>query len=782
MEENAYLTATHWGTYRANVVNGKVTGLDYFEEDPDPSPIGKGIVDALDGPTRILAPMVRESWLVDGPGANPHLRGKEPFVETSWEEVEKRIADELMRVRQTYGSPAIYAGSYGWASAGRFHHAQSQLKRFLNCSGGFTSSVFTYSFAAAEAMIPHVLGSFREFLNTTTSWRSIAQDGELVVAFGGIPLKNGQIDAGGLGAHRQREGILKARDAGVKFVNISPLRSDMADETGAEWIPARPNSDVAIMLGLAHTLYVEQLHDTEFVNRYCVGFERFVDYLMGKSDHVQKDAEWAAKLSDVPADTIRALARRMAAQKTMISVSWSLTRQDHGEQPFWMAITLAAMIGQIGKSGCGFGFGFSASNSIGADYPLLSGGSLPQGKNQVSDFIPVARIADMLLNPGTQFSFNGRTLVYPDIHLVWWAGGNPFHHHQDLNRLARAWEKPDTIICNEWCWNALAKRADIVLPCTTHLERDDVCLSQRDSYIIRMQKAVDPPGLARNDFDIFRGIARWMNIEPAFSKGREAEEWIRLIYEKTALSDGKAGDLASNQVPTPSDQEAALQLPDWETLCETGWHRVPAPAAPRIMLKEFIRDPRANPLATPSGKIEIYSQTVADFNYADCPGHPVWIEPYEWLGNAQKHPLHLISNQPGTKLHSQLDQGSVSRAAKINGREPVLLHKMDAADRGIADGDLVRLFNGRGACLGVARVTDTIRRGVVQMATGAWWDPDEQGMCRHGNPNALTRDRGTSSLGQGPTAHTCMVEVEKMDAPAPPMTAFDPPTIKKRTS
>ncbi len=777
MEKKSFLTTNHWGTYRAQVEGGKITEMRPFEEDPNPSPIGRGIIDALDAPSRIRAPMVRESWLKNGPGSNTHLRGKEAFVEVTWERVEELVATEITRVRQNHGSNAIYAGSYGWASAGRFHHAQSQLKRFLNCSGGFTGSAFTYSFAAAEAMIPHVLGSYREFLNTTTGWTSVAQDGELVVAFGGIPLKNGQIEAGGLGAHRQRDGILKARVAGIEFVNVSPMRHDMMGEVEGEWLAARPNSDVAIMLGLAHTLLSEQMHDENFLNRYCVGFETFADYLAGKNDGIAKDADWAANLSEIPADTIRTLARKMAAKRTMISVSWSLTRQDHGEQPFWMAITLAAMLGQIGQPGGGFAFGYSAVNSVGGDYPLLSGGSLPQGKNPISDFIPVARISDMLLNPGGTVAFNGQEITYPDVHLVWWAGGNPFHHHQDLNRLAQAWQKPDTIICNDWCWNPMAKRADIVLPCTTHVERNDVSLSQRDSYIIRTEKAVEPPGGARDDYEIFRGIARWMNLEKAFTQGRDADDWIRWIYSKTSVSDGKVGDLASTELADDADDAQVLDIPDWDEFCKTGWHRVPTSKKPRIMLEDFINDPDANPLATPSGKIEIYSKTVASYGYADCCGHPQWHEPYEWIGNAGEQDLHLISNQPSTKLHSQLDQGAVSRAGKIDGREPVLLNPVDAQKRGIATGDMIRLFNERGACLGVARLSDDIRPGVIQMSTGAWWDPDDTGMCRHGNPNALTRDKGTSSLGQGPSAHTCLVCVEPYMGEIPPTKAFDPPVI-----
>ena len=200
-------TSTHWGTYFAETRDGRLTGVQDYSDDPDPAVIGPGIVDMVDHPTRIAQPMVRKSYLESGPNGDRSLRGKEPFVAVEWDRALDIAAAELDRVRKAHGNKAIFGGSYGWASAGRFHHAQSQLKRFLNCSGGFTSSKFTYSFAAAEAMIPHVLGSYREFLNTTTGWSSIAEHGELVVAFGGIPIKNSQIEAGGSGTHRQREGI-----------------------------------------------------------------------------------------------------------------------------------------------------------------------------------------------------------------------------------------------------------------------------------------------------------------------------------------------------------------------------------------------------------------------------------------------------------------------------------------------------------------------------------------------------------------------------------------------
>ena len=763
------LTAAHWGTYRVRTEDGRAVEMRGFERDPDPSPIGPGILDVQTGPTRITAPMVRESWLEGGPGAHTDRRGAEAFVAVSWDRAERLVADELTRVKDDFGNRAIFAGCYGWASAGRFHHAQSQIRRFLNCIGGFTRSVNTYSLAAAEVVVPHVLGGYREFLDGATSWPSIVSHTRLLVAFGGVPLKNGQINQGGVGRHCQRQAILDARAAGVEFVNIGPLRSDLLEAAEAEWLAPHPSTDAAVLLGIAHTLYDEGLYDRSFVERYTSGFDRFVPYLTGAEDGTPKTADWAAAISGLSAETLRSLARRMAATRTMLSVSWSLTRQDHGEQTFWAAITVAAMLGQIGLPGGGIGFGYSAINSIGHHYAKVPGAALPQGRNPVEDFIPVARISDMLLNPGGAFDYDGAAYRYPDIRLVYWGGGNPFHHHQDLNRMLRAWRKPETVIVHEWCWNALAKHADIVLPCTTTLERNDIAISPRDPYVVYMSQVAEPAGESRSDYGILAGIARRMGVAEAFTEGRDEADWLRWIYDLTRQRAA----------------QHALELPPLEDLKRDGWFEAPAPAEPTVMLSAFRRDPLANALKTPSGKIEIFSEVIAGFGYDDCPGHAAWLEPIERLGRANgAYPLHLISNQPVTKLHSQLDHGSHSRAAKVAQREPITLHPDDARERGIAAGDVVRVFNGRGACLAGAVIDDQVRRSVVQMSTGAWFDPEVRGepgsLCKHGNPNVLTPDKGTSRLGQGPIAHSCLVEVERYEGEPPEVTAFDPPAIKRR--
>lgn len=195
----------------------------------------------------------------------------------------------------------------------------------------------------------------------------------------------------------------------------------------------------------------------------------------------------------------------------------------------------------------------------------------------------------------------------------------------------------------------------------------------------------------------------------------------------------------------------------------------------------FRHDPVANPLVTPSGRIEIFSETIAGFGYVDCPGYPVWLEPVEWLSSkkAKRYSLHLLTTQPSTRLHGQMDMGRVSQQSKISGREPMRINALDAAQRGIRDGDVVRVFNDRGAILAGVVVTEELRPGVIQISTGAWYDPQEPGVVgsldKNGNPNVLTIDKGTSRLAQGPSAQTTLVEVEKYEEELPTVTAFEPP-------
>jgi biotin/methionine sulfoxide reductase len=434
-------------------------------------------------------------------------------------------------------------------------------------------------------------------------------------------------------------------------------------------------------------------------------------------------------------------------------------------------VTLAAMLGQIGLPGGGFRLGNGSMGFVGRAPLAVGPPALPQGRNPVEAFIPVARVADMLLGPGEPFDYDGRRLAYPDVRLVYWCGGNPFHHHQHLGRLRRALARPETIVVHEPYWTPMARHADVVLPATVTLERDDLGGSPHDGALVAMRRVVAPHGEARSDHAIFADLAGALGTGARFTEGRDEMGWLRHLYDGW-----RARVAALGHSPPPAFDRF------WEAGVVEG---LPAEEG-LVLLEAFRADPARAPLATPSGRIEIFSEAVAAFGYKECPGHPAWLPPAEWLGSplAARFPLHLIANNPTTRLHGQLDTGAVSQAAKVNGREPIRLHPEDAAARGIRSGDVVRVFNDRGACLAGAVVSDAVRPRVVQLATGAWYDPldpaDPDTPCVHGNPNVLTFDRGTSPLAQGCAGQHALVEVERWTGPLPPVRAHAPPPIEVR--
>ena len=389
---------------------------------------------------------------------------------------------------------------------------------------------------------------------------------------------------------------------------------------------------------------------------------------------------------------------------------------------------------------------------------------MSHGKKPNTSFIPVARIADMLLNPGAPFTYQGKTHAYPDIRLVYWAGGNPFHHHQDLGRFSKAWTVPETIVVQEIAWTATAKRADIVLPATTTLERNDISGGRRADMLFAMRQVVAPFADARSDFEIMRSLAQRVGVEHTFTEGRDEMGWLRHLYEDTRAGNMKRG----------------ATMPDFDTFWREGHADVPQ-LTPEPALRRLRDDPDANRLGTESGKLVLYSETLAACAYPDCPPHPAWMEPPEWLGSPQKaqFPFHLLSAQPNGRLHSQLDYGRVAQAEKQAGREALLINPADARRLKLKDGDTALLSNARGRCLAGVRISDDIRPGVAVLPTGAWYQPvwsAEGPLDIAGNPNVLTLDVPASAFSGGCAAHTCLVAIERYEGNAP-LPSFETPAM-----
>jgi biotin/methionine sulfoxide reductase len=608
-------------------------------------------------------------------------------------------------------------------------------------------------------VLPRVTGlDLKQVLRATDPIEDVAAHTERFVSFGGVPTGNQQIVCGGTGRHRIREGLRRAADRGCRFVSLTPVRSELDDELGARWLPLRPGTDAAVLLGMLRHLVAEGAIDLAAWDRLAIGTEVLRDHLAGGTDGVVRSPEWAAARSGLPVAAIRALAEDLIQHRSMLNLTWSVQRTEQGEHALWAGLALATALGQWHLPGGGLGFGYGSMGSVGAPVCGPPAPALPTGgPNRVTDRIPVARLADALLDPGAAYLHDGQERTYPHLALVYWAGGNPFHHHQDLARLERAWARPETVVVHEPVWTATARRADIVLPTTLPAERRDLGGGSSDEVLVAMEAAVPPPGEARDDHAIFAALAGRLGFGDRFTEGRDVDAWLVWLYDRFLEQD-------------PS-------LPAEPAFRDRGWvERRPA-TADRDRLAAFLADPVRSPLPTRSGRVELVIPVEAG---PGLPAHPTWYPPTEWLGSAAPDQLHLLSPQPRHQLHGQYDWSELVQRHRRDGRAVVEVHPRDAAERGLEEGEVVRLWNERGACYAALACTTSVRPGVAVLPTGAWWDPDPvTGTCRRGNPNALTRDIGTSSWGQATSAHTCLVRLERAPgAPAPD--PHGPPELEAR--
>lgn len=796
------LTAARWGILKASVKNGKIVKSAPWKITSKISNTLQNTMADLVYNTRIKAPMVRKSYLADPDNPKPELRGLDEWVEVKYEDAIKLVARELKKTREQKGASSVFAGSYGWQSTGNVHVSRTLLHRFMNLSGGFTGVTGDYSTGAAQVIMPYVTGS-NQVYEQQTSWPVVLENSKVVVFWGLNPISTLRVawtssDEQGFKYFEQ----LKNSDKEIIIIDPIKTISGKYFEGKAKWIAPRPNTDVAMMLGMAQHLYSQGKYDKEFLQNYTVGFEKFVPYLTGQSDGVAKTPEWASEICGIGADVIKELAIKFYENRTMIMAGWGIQRAHHGEQAHWMIVTLCAMLGQIGLAGGGFGFSYHYANGgaptcaggviggmnaasvgvvkdgkfLGLAQDQKQGGEAAQAwlVNTAKVAFPLARIADVLLNPGKTIDANGAKITYPQIDFIYWVGGNPIVHHQDTNTNIKAWRKPRTIVVNEIYWTPTAKMADIVFPTTTEYERNDITMSgdYSNMHIIPMKQVVAKQHGAKDDYQIFTDLCKAYaeGLAEVYTDGGKTEmDWIKEFYE------GAASAVNANTA-------LGIQMPSfeqwWEKNEPTEFYETPESAA-YVSFEDFRNDPVLEALGTPSGLIEIYSDTIAAMNYKDCGAHPMWFEPVEWLGMKEKPAkFHLLSIHPYDRLHSQQSNTSNRKRYAVADREPVLINTEDAKELGIKQGDLVRVFNARGEILAGANVSGDIMRGVVQIFEGAWYDPNAEGLCKNGNPNVLTIDLPTSELANGNIAHTALVNIELYKHKAGEdikLTAFMPP-------
>ncbi|WP_275722314.1 trimethylamine-N-oxide reductase TorA [Vibrio furnissii] len=775
------VSGSHWGAFRAQIYGGKVQAIQPLETDKHPTEMLNGIKGIIYSPSRVRYPMVRLDWLKKHK-YSAETRGNNRFIRVTWDEAIDLFYRELERVQKQYGPWALHAGQTGWNQTGAFHNCTAMMQRAVGMHGNYITKVGDYSTGAGQTIMPYVLGS-TEVYAQGTSWTEILEHSDNIILWANDPVKNLQV--GWNCETHQSFGYLdqlkeKIAKGEVNVVSVDPVKNKTQRFLQNDHLYINPQTDVAFMLAVAHVLYTEELYDKKFINTYCLGFDDFIQYVLGNTkDKIERTPEWAAKICGVTPESIRDFARMLVKGRTQLLFGWCIQRQEHGEQPYWMGAVLAAMIGQIGLPGGGISYGHHYSG-IGVPSTGFAGpGGFPRNLDQgakpkwdntnfngYSRTIPVARWIDAILEPGKKINHNGNTVTLPGFKMMVISGNNPWHHHQDRNKMKRAFQKLETVVTIDFNWTATCRFSDIVLPACTQWERNDI-----DSYgsysgkgLIAMHRLVDPMFQSRTDFEIMTELTRRFGRHEEFTRGMDEMEWVRSLY-----NDCKKAN------------EGKFEMPEFDEFWEQSVLEF-GEGKPWVRHADFRKDPEINALGTPSGFIEITSRKIGRYGYEHCQEHPMWFEKTERSHGgpgSDKYPFWLQSCHPDKRLHSQMCESEAFRATyAVQGREPVYINPMDAKAKGIKAGDLVRVFNGRGQLLAGAVLSDSYPRGVIRIEEGAWYGPlseKEGAICTYGDPNTLTLDLGTSELAQATSANTCIVDFEKFTGKVPPVTSFGGP-------
>jgi len=540
--------------------------------------------------------------------------------------------------------------------------------------------------------------------------------------------------------------LAKAKEAGTKIIGVDPIFTDSVAIFANQWIPIRPGTDAAMLIAMAYVMVREELHDQKFLDTYTVGFDKFKDYVMGAEDGMPKTPAWAEAITGVPSSTIENLAREYATIKPAALIpAWGPGRSIMGEQYHRAANTLCAMTGNIGIHG-GYAGGFMRAypsrelgekswhrqiprNPVEVDSPYRKNSlhRLRGAASPISARIHDSKMYDAILK--------GKAGGYPaDIKLAVILAKNTLNQNLFLNKGLEALKTLEFIVNLEQRMTPTAKFADILLPVNTFMERNEIVAPWLgEPYYIYLNKAVDSLYESKSDWEICRELAPRLGIYD-FAEGKTDDEWLRILCQS------RPGD-----------------IPDYDAFKEKGVQRIKL-SEPLVAFKKQVEDPENNPFPTLSGKIEIYCEHLAEWNNPLLPPIPKYIEGPEGYNDPlrEKYPLQLITRHPKLSTHS-----TMQNIPWLKELEPhaVWINPADATPRGIADGDEVMVFNDRGKTVLQARVTKRIMPGVVGIEEGAWYDPDEEGIDRGGNPNMLTMDE--HSPGGAYPVNTALVQIQK---------------------
>ncbi|WP_312153669.1 selenate/tellurate reductase subunit YnfE [Lelliottia nimipressuralis] len=710
---------------------------------------GRSIRRRINHPDRLNYPMKRVG-----------KRGEGKFERISWDEALDTITHSLKGVVEKYGNEAVYINYSSGIVGGNITRSSpyaSLVARLMNCYGGFLSHYGTYSTAQIACAMPYTYGS-----NDGNSTSDI-ENTKLVVMFGNNPAET-RMSGGGITYFLEQ-----ARErSNARMIVIDPRYTDTAAGREDEWIPIRPGTDAALVAGIAWVLIDENLVDQPFLDTYCVGYDEktlpadapanghYKAYILGQGeDGTAKTPQWASRITGIPADRIIKLAREIGSTKpAYICQGWGPQRQANGELTSRAIAMLPILTGNVGINGGNSGARESTYTITIERMPLPDN----PVKTQISCFSWTDAIVRGPEMTAIRDGVRGKDKLDVPIKFIWnYAGNTITNQHSDINKTHDILQDEslcETIVVIDNFMTSSAKYADILLPDLMTVEQEDIIPNDyagNMGYLIFLQPVTAPKFERKPIYWIMSEVAKRLgpDVYQQFTEGRTQEEWLKLLYAKMLEKDP--------------------QLPSYDALKEMGIYKRKDPNGHFVAYKQFRDDPQANPLKTPSGKIEIYSSQLAkiasswelekDETISPLPVYASTFDGWD-APERSKFPLQLFGFHFKARTHSSYGNIDILQAAC---RQEVWLNPVDADQRGIKNGDLVRVFNARGEVRIPVKVTPRIMPGVSAMGQGAWHDANMSGdRVDHGSCiNTLTTHR-PSPLAKGNPQHTNLVQIEKV--------------------
>ncbi len=616
-------------------------------------------------------------------------RGSGEFKRVSWDEALDTAAQEMLKIREKYGPTAILNMSHSGTMLCAYHNANAAAHRLLNMFGGQTTLHGIVSNEGGVFAAMHTYGTV-----FTTSERENVLNSKMIIMWGWNPTDS-------VWGTNTSYYLSLAREEGIPIIAVDPRYTDSAAAFASRWIPIRPGTDTAMLIAMAYVIIDENLYDKAFLHKYTVGFDKFKEYVMGQEDDMPKTPQWAEQITGVPAKDIAELARAYATVKpAALSVGHGPGRTNHGEQFHRAAITLCAMTGNIGIPGGDTGvsiFGYPMQQKV---------MNLPGGFSSENVSVHFNKWADAIIE--------GSAGGYPsDIKMVYSVAGNTVNQLGNVRKADRALKMLEFMVVHDHFITSTARYADIVFPATTQFEREDVmtpwCFGH---YIIYSDKAIEPYAECRNDIDICADLAARLGIK-GYNDTPE-DEWLKYLTSGAEIS-------------------------DWNEFRQRGFLKYKL-EKPHIAFREQIEDIENNPFSTPTGKIEIYSQSIADLGKPDVPSIPKYVLPEEPMAS-ETFPLRLITAHSKKSCNSMFYNLPWVREAE---KQEIWINSVDAEARDIKNGDMVRVTSGVGATILPARVTERIIPGTVNIDQGMQFKFNAEGVDVTGCANAVCHDVHTS--------------------------------------